>query len=117
MEQSADFPRNRFVWHELCPGERFYADPRFNDLLRELSPAQKWALSAELTDLCRNLIRQRLCERNPSATEEDLHRMLAEVLLGRELADKVYGMIPEDNRRSWQLVERPDLEWRLAPDG
>lgn len=60
-------------------------------LLRQASPAQKMALLASLNDAARTIALAGLRLRFPSASEAELQRRLADLLLGEDLARKVYG--------------------------
>ena len=61
------------------------------DLLRETPPWRKLEMMAELNAAARMLAMSGLRERYPLAGEAELHRRLADLLLGEELAKKVYG--------------------------
>ncbi len=64
--------------------EEFYLQ-----LLRQASPAQKLEMLAQLNSSARLLALAGLCRRFPHAGEVELHRRLASLLLGEELALKV----------------------------
>jgi hypothetical protein len=63
------------------------------ELLRQASPARKLEMLAQLNASARTLALAGLRSRHPQATETELHRWLADLLLGQELACKVYGEI------------------------
>ncbi len=60
-------------------------------LLRQASPARKMELLAGLNAAAHALALSGLRSRFPQADENELRRRLASLLLGEELARKVYG--------------------------
>ena len=60
-------------------------------LLRQASPARKMEMLGELNASARLLALSGLHSRYPQAGEVELRRRLAGLLLGEELASKVYG--------------------------
>ncbi len=58
---------------------------------RQASPTRKMHMLAQLNASARILALTGLRSRYPNATETDLRRRLADLLLGEELARKVYG--------------------------
>lgn len=64
------------------------------ELLRQASPARKMTMLAQLNDSARTLALAGLRARYPHASETELHRRLADLLLGKDLARKVYGGLP-----------------------
>jgi hypothetical protein len=62
-------------------------------LLRTAAPARKMELLAQLNAAARRLALSGLRSRYPQASETELRRRLADLLLGKELARKVYGEI------------------------
>ena len=62
-------------------------------LLREMPIWRKLQLMTGLIDMTRALALSSLRAEHPSATEAELHRLLADRLLGSELAAAVYGPI------------------------
>jgi hypothetical protein len=60
-------------------------------LLRATPPWRKMELLAELNRAARELALAGLRKRFPEASEGELQRRLADLLLGEELAKKVYG--------------------------
>ncbi len=69
-------------------------------LLREAPVWRKLALWAELNAAARVLALAGLQTRHPRADEAELRRRLADVLVGPELAARVYGPLPEIARDS-----------------
>ncbi len=62
-------------------------------LLRQASPARKMEMLAQLNASARHLALTGLRARYPQAGEAELRQRLAGLLLGDELARKVYGEI------------------------
>jgi hypothetical protein len=60
------------------------------EILRRMPPWKKMAILDGLNETVNTLALAGIKQRNPSATPEKLHRMLAELRLGAELARKVY---------------------------
>lgn len=65
------------------------------ELLRAMSPAQKFRLLNDLILTGRKLSLSGLHARFPEASPEELRRRLSSLILGPELACKVYGPEPE----------------------
>ena len=65
------------------------------DLLRAMLPAQKLQLLNDLILTGRRLSLSGLRARFPEASPEELRRRLSSLILGPELACKVYGPEPE----------------------
>jgi hypothetical protein len=60
-------------------------------LLREASPARKMEMLADLNASAKTLALSGLRHRYPQASQDELRRKLAGLLLGEELACKFYG--------------------------
>ena len=60
-------------------------------LLREVPAWRKMEMLAQLNAAARTLALSGLRHRHPNASEDELRRRLANLLLGEELAQKVYG--------------------------
>ena len=60
-------------------------------LWRQASPTRKMYMLAQLNQSARTLALMGLRSRYPHANETELRRRLADLLLGEELARKVYG--------------------------
>ena len=69
-------------------------------LLRETPVWRKLELMTGLIDMTRALVLSSLRADHPTATEAELHRLLADRLLGSELATAVYGPVPEPDTSS-----------------
>ena len=65
------------------------------NLLRQASPERKLALLGQMNQTVKVLALAGLRSHYPDKTSEQLHRRLADLLLGPELASKVYGPIVE----------------------
>ncbi len=64
-------------------------------MLRNMPPWRKLEMVAQLNQAGRELALAGLRTRYPAATQDELHRRLADILLGAELATRVYGLVPE----------------------
>ncbi|GAB4498372.1 MAG: hypothetical protein OHK0052_11630 [Anaerolineales bacterium] len=64
---------------------------------RQATPTQKMNLLADLNRASRQLALQGLKTRYPQANNSFLHRKLADLILGTDLAQKVYGT-PSDEK-------------------
>lgn len=64
------------------------------ELLQRMSPGERLQQAFNLTRLTRELAFAGLRQRYPEATEQELLRRYAELVLGKELAKKVYGAMP-----------------------
>ena len=62
-------------------------------LLRQVGPARKMEMLAQLNASARTLALTGLRSRYPQASETEIRRHLASLLLGEDLARKVYGEI------------------------
>jgi len=75
----------------------YYSDthPEMEDLqirlLRYTPPWRKMAIFCELNEAARQVAWQGIKNLYPHASEEELRRHLADLLLGEEIASKVYG--------------------------
>ena len=65
------------------------------ELLRQMPPWRKLELANQMTQACRTLALAGLRHRHPNAGPDELHRRLADLVLGSELASRVYGPWPE----------------------
>ena len=63
-------------------------------LWRQASPAQKMKMLAQLNASSQALALTGLRARCPQASEAELRRKLADLLLGEELARQVFGDVP-----------------------
>ena len=60
-------------------------------LLREVPPWRKADMLGQMYATVKQLATQGLRQRHPDASEAELRRRLADLLLGEELAEQVYG--------------------------
>ena len=65
-------------------------------LLRQTPPWRKMEIFCELNAAAREIAWQGLKSRFPQASEAELRRRMADLLLGEELASKVYGELKHD---------------------
>jgi hypothetical protein len=65
------------------------------EILRAMPSWRKFQLWNDLNKAMRQVALAGLAERFPSATPEELRRRLATILLGPELATRVYGPEPD----------------------
>ncbi|MBC8264493.1 MAG: hypothetical protein H8E47_10265 [Anaerolineales bacterium] len=63
--------------------------------LRQMLPWRKLALMAEMSQTVRTLAMAGLRQRHPDDTPALRRRRMADLLLGPELAARVYGPLPE----------------------
>ncbi len=61
------------------------------DLIRDMPPWKKLAIVDSLNETVRTLAISGIRQRHPQATPDQVRRMLAEMVLGVEIANKVYG--------------------------
>ena len=66
-------------------------------LLRECPPWRKLEMVGEMNAAVKTLMLCGLQERYPDDPPEIIHRRLADLLLGHELAVRVYGPLPEEH--------------------
>jgi hypothetical protein len=61
------------------------------ELIRRMPAWKKLAIVEELNETVRTLAISGIKERHPNANPQEIQRMLADLILGAELAQKVYG--------------------------
>ncbi len=66
------------------------------DLLRRASVARKLEMLGQMNAAARELALQGVRARHPNATDAQLRRYLAELLLGPDLAARAYGSLPSE---------------------
>ena len=66
------------------------------ELLRQASASRKLEMLGQMNATARQLALQGLRARHPGATEAQLRRYLADLLLGPELAARAYGPRPSE---------------------
>jgi len=67
------------------------------ELLRRTPAWRKIQMVAELNETIKTLALNGLRQRNPNASEGQLRRMLADLILGETLAAQVYGPITKED--------------------
>lgn len=67
------------------------AERLLNELLRQTPVWRKLELMADLNRTAKQLALAGLRDKYPDATNSELHRHLADLLIGPELAERVYG--------------------------
>ena len=65
------------------------------ELLRSASPTRKMQMLTQLNQSARLLAMAGLRSQYPQSSEDELRRRLAGLLLGEEIACKVYGELPD----------------------
>jgi hypothetical protein len=70
------------------------------DLLRRAPAWRKLELLGQLNAMARTLALSGLRQRHPKATAAELRRRLADLLLGPDLAARVYGRLPGEGEAS-----------------
>ena len=83
------------TWRQMNRDTSPEAEAVLIRLWRETPAWRKWQLMEDLNRAARELALAGLRRRHPEATPEELHRRLADLLLGPELAVKAYGPGPE----------------------
>lgn len=63
------------------------------ELMRQAPPWRKLHMLGQLNQTVKLMALSGLRQRHPQASEKELHRRLADLLLGAELAVRVYGPI------------------------
>ncbi|CAN5769512.1 hypothetical protein BH11VER1_BH11VER1_10350 [soil metagenome] len=61
--------------------------------LQAMSPARRLALAAGWSQSVREMTMQNMRRQHPEMSENGIHRLLVDRLLGSELAAKVYGPV------------------------
>jgi hypothetical protein len=61
------------------------------ELIRRMPAWKKISIVDELNETVKTLAISGIKQRHPNASPEQIHRMLAEIMLDAELARKVYG--------------------------
>lgn len=64
------------------------------ELMRKAPPWRKADMLGQMYQTMKQLALSGLRQRHPQASEPELRRRLADLLLGAELAEKVYGPMP-----------------------
>jgi hypothetical protein len=77
----------------LFPDTHPEAEQVLLNLLRQAPPWRKMEMLGQMNETAKTLALNGLRQRHPQATPQELHRRLADLLLGSELAEKVYGTL------------------------
>jgi hypothetical protein len=76
-------------------------DPKIEQMqiefIRRMPTWKKMSMVDGLNEAVKNLALTGIKQRNPTATPEQIHRMLADLMLGEELVRKVYGKMKESS--------------------
>jgi hypothetical protein len=67
------------------------------ELLRHAPAWRRTQIVAQLNEMVRTLALTGLRQRHPDGSPQQLRRMLADQILGEELAEKIYGPIQPDS--------------------
>jgi hypothetical protein len=81
----------------LYPDTRPEAEEVLIRLLREAAPWRKLEMVGQMNETVKTMMHSGLRERFPKDTPEMIQRRMADLLLGVELALKVYGPLPEEH--------------------
>ena len=87
------------TWREMNMDTSPEAEAVLFALWRETPGWRKLEMMAQLNDMARQLALAGLKRRHPDASPEELRRRLADLLLGSELAEKVYGPLQTESRQ------------------
>lgn len=74
------------------------ASARYIELLRQRAPYERLAIAASLSRAVRELAIAGIRERQPVASEAEIGVRLAVRLYGREVAIRLFGVVPDDAR-------------------
>jgi hypothetical protein len=80
----------------LFPDTSPEAEQVLIDLMRRASVTRKLEMLGQMNAAARQLALEGLRARHPGATEAQLQRHLADLLLGPELAARAYGPLPPE---------------------
>jgi hypothetical protein len=83
------------TWREMNMDTSPEAEELLFSLWRETPAWRKLELMEDMNRTVRQLALVGLRRRHPNASQEELRRRLADILLGEGLAAKVYGPIPQ----------------------
>ncbi|MCI0572813.1 MAG: hypothetical protein L0Y66_18840 [Myxococcaceae bacterium] len=71
---------------------------RYLELLRGLTPSQRLRKAADLSVTVRRLAETGIRQQHPDVTPEELRVRMVVRLYGREAAERLYGIVPDDAR-------------------
>lgn len=94
-------PKQRKIptWREMNMDTTPEVEAILFQLWRETPAWRKLEMMENLNRTARQLALAGLRRRHPDASPEKLHRLLADMLLGPELAAQVYGPLPDKAQR------------------
>lgn len=81
----------RRLWRDTTPE----AERVLLDLIRQATPARKLEIVGNMNKLLRELAISGLRSRHPDASDEEIHRRLADIVLGPDLAERVFGPLAD----------------------
>jgi len=81
---------------DLFPDTRPEAEYVLVKLLRQAPPWRKLEMVGQMNQMLHTLAISGLRQRYPQATEKELRRHLADLLLGPELAARAYGSLKQE---------------------
>ncbi len=87
------------TWREMNMDTSPEAEAILFKFWREAPAWRKLELMEDLNRTARMLALAGLRDRHPDASPQELCRRLADILLGEELAEKVYGPLQKSNRK------------------
>lgn len=73
------------------------------ELWREMPASRKMELLGGMYAAVKTLAREGLVQRFPAAAQAEINRRLADLMLGEELAEQVYGAPAYGARTSWTM--------------
>ncbi|MCR4316071.1 MAG: hypothetical protein NUW37_06935 [Planctomycetes bacterium] len=90
-----EFPTDGPVKMRVTRGGIKDTDPEIEmlqiEMMRKASSVRKFEMMCQMYDFVRNLGLSGIRKRHPDASEAELRRRLADLLLGKDLARTVYG--------------------------
>lgn len=90
-------PKRRLpTWHEMNQDTTPEAEAILFQLWREMPAWRKIRIMTDLNKTARHLSMTGIRRRHPHASPEEVKRRYASIVLGEELAEKVYGPLPEE---------------------
>jgi hypothetical protein len=69
---------------------------RYVEILRAMPPHRRLAQAVALTKAVRELAAAGIRQRHPRASSDEIRARLAARLYGREVAERLYGTLPDD---------------------
>lgn len=85
--------------HTLSPDTSPEAEAVLLNLLRQAPPWRKLHMVGQLNQTVRTLALSGLRQRHSQAAPQELRRRLADLLLGPDIAARVYGPLPRQERQ------------------